>query len=87
MQTDYATLVADAVADVEAGNRHQCNTTQARREASGCPRCLGGLARGMDIGIERVEVFRSGVIRLTTAGHGQGRCTVALRNIEVTIHE
>jgi hypothetical protein len=86
MQTDYATLVAEAVADVEAGNRHPCNTTQRCKEASGCPRCLSGLVKG-DIGIERVEVFRSGVIRFTTAGHDGHPCTVAFSNVEVAIYE
>jgi hypothetical protein len=43
--------------------------------------------RGMDIGIERVEVFRSGSVRITTAGQGQGQCTVAFRGVEVAIYE
>jgi hypothetical protein len=87
MQTDYKSLIEAAVTDVESGRRHACRTTRACKEAGGCPRCIRGLARGMDIGIERVDVYRSGVIRLTTAGHGQGPCTVALRGIEVAIHE
>jgi len=88
MQIDsYSALIAEAVADVEAGNRHPCNTTQACREAAGCPRCISGLLKGMDIGVERVEVFRSGIIRITTAGHGRGRCTVAFRGVEVAVYE
>jgi hypothetical protein len=87
MQTDYTRLIEAAVTDVESGRRHACRTAQACREAGGCPRCLRGLAKGMDIGIERVEVFRSGRIRLTSAGHGQGQCEIVLRGIEVTIHD
>jgi hypothetical protein len=86
MQTDYATLVTEAVADVEAGNRHPCNTTQRCREASGCPRCLSGLVKG-DIGVETIAVFRSGAVRITTSGHDGHPCTVAFRNVEVTIYE
>jgi hypothetical protein len=89
MQTDYTTLIEAAVTDVDSGAaaHRSCGTTRRCREASGCPRCIRGLAKGLDIGIERIEVFRSGRIRLTTVGHGQGQCTVALQGIEVTIHE
>jgi hypothetical protein len=86
MQTDYTTLVAEAVADVEAGNRHPCNTTQRCKEASGCPRSLSGLVK-VDIGVETIVVFRSGTVRITTAGHDGHPCTVAFRNVEVAIYE
>lgn len=64
---DYSNLFADALADVEAGNRHACKTTEHCCEMGGCPRCFQGVMRG-DIGIEHVDVFDS-VLRITTTGH------------------
>jgi hypothetical protein len=84
--TDYSRLVADALADVEAGNRHPCGTTEHCREMSGCARCFAALMKGL-IDVEAIVVYRSGTVTLTTAGHDGQPCTVAFRNVEVTIHE
>jgi len=84
--TNYDQLIADALDDVEADNQHPCGTTEHCCEMGGCPRCFQAVMGG-NIGVERVEVFRSGVIRLTTTGHNGQPCTVAFRGVEVTIHD
>jgi len=84
--TNYDQLFAEAMADVESGNQHPCGTTEHCQEMGGCPRCFAALMRG-DIGVERVEVFRSGIVRLTTTGHDGQPCTVAFRGVEVTVHD
>lgn len=60
---EYSKLFADALADVEAGNRHPCKTTEHCCEMGGCPRCFQGVMRG-DVGIEHVDVFDSVLDRL-----------------------
>jgi hypothetical protein len=84
--TDYTKLIEAAVTDVESGRRHACRTTRACQEASGCPRCLSAAMKGL-INVERIEVYRSGTVTIRTAGHDGQPCTVAFRNVEVTIHE
>ena len=85
-EVNYSQLFADALADVESGVQHPCGTTEHCCEMGGCPRCFLGVMRG-DIGIEHVEVFTSGVIRITTAGHGDRLCVVSFRGVSVTVHK
>lgn len=85
-ETDYSALVAEALADVEAGRKHPCKLTQDCQEARGCPRCISGVIRG-DLGVLHVDVFESGTIRITTTGHDGEPCTVAFRSVPVTVHQ
>ena len=85
-ETDYSALVAEALADVEAGRKHPCGTTEHCQEMGGCPRCFQGLMKG-DLGILAIDVFAgSRVIRITTVGHDGQPCTVAFRNVPVNVH-
>ena len=84
MQTDYDQLIQDACQQIDRNERHACRTSRACQEASGCPRCLAGLMKG-DLGILNVEVFTTGAIRITTVGHDGSPCTVAFRNVPVSV--
>jgi hypothetical protein len=83
--TAYDQLFEDALADVEKGVKHSCNLSRDCREARGCGRCIAGVMRG-DIGILAIDIYRSGTLRLTTLHDGKP-CTVAFRNVKVTVHD
>lgn len=78
-------LFEAAVADVESGVKRPCNLTRDCQEARGCPVCISGAMRG-DLGILGIDVYKSGVIRVTTVGHDGRPCTVAFSGIKVTVH-
>jgi hypothetical protein len=85
MTTDWSALIEAAVADVEAGVKRNCKMTRACVEMAGCPKCGQGLMKG-DIGILAIDVYKSGTLRLTTVHDGKP-CTVAFRNVSVTVHD
>ena len=76
-ESTLSILFAEALADVEAGRKHTCRTTEHCQEMGGCPRCFQGVMRG-DLGILSVDVFtESGVVRVTTVGHDGKPCVVS----------
>jgi hypothetical protein len=84
----YDDLIADALAEVERGERHACRTTDECRLMLGCVKCSGVL-RG-EIGIEHVEIFPGddgvGILRITTSEHHNGSpCVVSVR-VPMMIH-
>ena len=86
-ETSYSQLIADALADVEAGLQHPCGTTEHCCEMGGCPRCFRGLMSG-NIGVEHIEVFiHSGVVRITSTGHEGRPCVVSFHRVPVIIME
>ena len=66
----------------DLSKKHPCKRTTRCAEASGCARCLSAVMRG-DVGVERIDVFPSGVVRLTIdSGHAQPPCVVSFLGVE-----
>jgi hypothetical protein len=84
--TQYDALIADALADVEADERHPCGTEHCQ-EMSGCPRCLAALMKG-DIGVRNVAVFvHNQIIRIRTTGCDGKPCVISFHNVPLTIRD
>jgi hypothetical protein len=83
---DLQKLFAEAVADVELGRRHPCNSSPTCRAALGCPRCLHAALKGIDVA--RIDVFVGvGIVRLTMEeGCGKTQPCVVAFQVPLTIH-